>query len=283
MSVIMVRYSEIGLKSTPVRLRFENQLKDCMLSMLAFDGVEAIVEKGDARFYVYSSDNDRALWSLRKVFGIGSMSIAEVTTSSMEDICHTAAEYSKGRIREGESFAVRPRREGTHQYKSTDVGREAGSAIFLENQHLGVRVDLTSPDKVFYVEVRENKAYIFDDYMRCHAGLPVGTQGRVVAFLGDDRSTLSAWLMMKRGCRIMARGSDSAGILIHYDPGMKFLSADQEDPRSALGYVFGTSLEEIENVDVSKYELPLYFPTVGMSDEQVGKKIASLKEECKIN
>ncbi len=279
----MVRYSEIGLKSTPVRLRFENQLKDCMLSMLAFDGVEAIVEKGDARFYVYASDNDKALWSLRKVFGIGSMSIAEVTTSSMEDICRAAAEYSKGRIREGQSFAVRPRREGTHPYRSTDVGREAGSAIFLENQHLGVHVDLTSPDKVFYVEVRENKAYIFEDYMRCHAGLPVGTQGRVVAFLGDDRSTLSAWLMMKRGCRIMARGSDSTGILIHYDPDMKFLSEDQEDPRSALGYVFGTPLEDIEKVDVSKYELPIYFPTVGMSDEQVGKMIDSLKEECKIN
>jgi len=279
----MVRYSEIGLKSTPVRLRFENQLKDCMLSMLAFDGVEAIVEKGDARFYVYASDNRKALWSLRKVFGIGSMSVAEVTTSSMEDICRTAAEYSKGRMREGQSFAVRPRREGTHPYRSTDVGREAGSAIFLENQHLGVRVDLTSPDKVFYVEVRENKAYIFEDYMRCHAGLPVGTQGRVIAYLGDDRSTLSAWLMMKRGCRIMARGSDSAGILIHYDPDMKFLSEDQEDPRSALGYVFGNSLEDIEKVDVSKYELPIYFPTVGMSDEQVGKMMASLIEECKIN
>jgi thiamine biosynthesis protein ThiI len=64
---------------------------------------------------------------------------------------------------------------------------------------------------------------------------------------------------------------------------MKFLYDDQEDPRSALGYVFGTSLEDVGKVDVSKYELPIYFPTVGMSDDQVGKKIASLKEECKIN
>ncbi len=279
----MVRYSEIGLKSTPVRLRFENQMKDAMLSMLAFDGVEAIVEKGDARFYVYASDNDKAIRSLRKVFGIGSMSIAEVTTASMEDICSMAANYSKGRISEGQSFAVKPRREGNHQYKSTDVGREAGSAIFLENEHLGIRVDLTSPDKVFYVEVRENKAYIFDEYIRCHAGLPVGTQGRVIAYLGDDRSTLSAWLMMKRGCRIMVRGTDSTGILIHYDPDMKFLTEDQEDPRTALGYVLGTSLEGVQQVDVSKYALPVYFPTVGMSDAKVVEKISFLKEECKIN
>lgn len=279
----MVRYSEIGLKSTPVRLRFENQLKDAMLSMLASDGIEAIVEKGDARLYVYASDNDKAIRSLRKVFGIGSMSVAEVTTSSMEDICRVAADYSRGRISEGQSFAVKPRREGSHQYKSTDVGREAGSAIFLENEHLGIRVDLTSPDKIFYVEVRENKAYVFDDYIRCHAGLPVGTQGRVVAYLGDDRSTLSAWLMMKRGCRIMARGIDTAGILIHYDPEMKFLAEDQEDPRSTLGYVLGTSLEDIGDVDVSKYQLPAYFPTIGMSDAKVAETIASLKKECEIN
>ena len=282
-SVIMVRYSEIGLKSTLVRIRFENQLKDAMLSMLAADGVEALVDKGDARYYVQTTDNDSAIKSLRKVFGIGSLSVAEVTTSSMEDIRHTVAEYSKGRIFQNESFAVKPRREGSHPYKSMDVGREAGSAIFVENEHLGVRVDLTNPDKIFYVEVRENKAYVFDEYIRCHGGLPLGSQGRVIAFLDDDRASLSTWLMMKRGCRIMARGKDSAGILIHYDPDIIFIEEGQEDPRSALGYVMGTPLEKIKDVDVSKYDLPVYFPTVGMSDSKVNKMIESLKKECKIN
>ncbi len=282
-SVIMVRYSEIGLKSTPVRIRFENHLKDAMLSMLAADGVEALVDRGDARYYVQTADTDSAIRSLRKVFGIGSLSVAEVTTSSMEDICRTAAEYSKGRIFENESFAVKPRREGSHPYKSMDVGREAGSAIFVENEHLGVKVDLTNPDKIFYVEVRENKAYVFDEYVRCHGGLPIGSQGRVITFLGDDRASLSTWLMMKRGCRVTARGKDSAGILIHYDPEIKFIDEGQEDPRNILGYVMGIPLEKIDEVDVSKYDLPVYFPTIGMSDTKVKEMIASLKKECKIN
>ncbi len=282
-SVIMVRYSEIGLKSTPVRIRFENQLKDAMLSMLAADGVEALVDRGDARYYVQTADTDSAIRSLRKVFGIGSLSVAEVTTSSMEDICRTAAEYSKGRIFQNESFAVKPRREGSHPYKSMDVGREAGSAIFVENEHLGVRVDLTNPDKIFYVEVRENKAYVFDEYVRCHGGLPIGSQGRVITFLNDDRASLSTWLMMKRGCRVTARGKDTAGILTHYDPGIKFIDEDQEDPRNILGYVMGTPLDKIKEVDVSKYDLPVYFPTVGMTDAKVKEMIDSLKKECKIN
>lgn len=281
-SVIIVRYSEIGLKSLPVRIRFENQMRDAMLSMLAADGVEAIVEKGDARFYVRTSDTEKAIKSLKKVFGIGSLSVAEITSSSMEDICDAAAAYSEGKLSEGETFAVRAKREGSHPYKSTDVGREAGSAIFEKNKHLGIRVDLTSPEKVFYIEVRENKAYIFDSYVRCHAGLPVGTQGRAVAILDGDRSSLSAWLMMKRGCRIFARGTDTAGILKHYDPDMKFIEWDKEDPYNVMGYVLGTDLKGIGKVNVADYPAPVYFPTATMSDAEVAEAIENLKEECKI-
>jgi len=45
----------------------------------------------------------------------------------------------------------------------------------------------------------------------------------------------------------------------------------------------GTSLEKIQEVDVSKYDLPIYFPTIGMTDAKVNEMIESLKKECKIN
>ena len=87
-----MRYSEIGLKSAPVRRRFENQLKDNMLSMLMEDGVEALVTKNGARYYVEATDPDAAVASLRRVFGVGSISVAEECDSSrMEDICSKAA------------------------------------------------------------------------------------------------------------------------------------------------------------------------------------------------
>ena len=52
MSILLIRYAEIGLKSAPVRRRFENQLKDNILTMLMEDGVEALVTKRGARYYV---------------------------------------------------------------------------------------------------------------------------------------------------------------------------------------------------------------------------------------
>lgn len=269
MSVLLVRYSEIGLKSAPVRRRFENQLKDNMLSMLMEDGVEALVTKNGARYYVEATDPDAAVVSLRRVFGVGSISVAEECDSSrMEDICSKAAEYSRSRISAGQSFAVKARREGSQGYTSMDVGREAGSAIFIANEDRGVRVDLTDPDVVFYVEVRENRAFVFGEYIRCHAGLPVGSQGKVIAEVGDERGMVAAWLMMKRGCRVIAHGdADLIALLRRYDP---LLKVGDGNPQ-ALGYVLGTSLDGLDAVDVSSYDVPVYFPTIGMSDDEVSE------------
>ena len=269
MSILLVRYSEIGLKSAPVRRRFENQLKDNMLSMLMEDGVEALVTKNGARYYVEATDSDAAVASLRRVFGVGSISVAEECDSSrMEDICSKAAEYSRSRISAGQSFAVKARREGSQGYTSMDVGREAGSAIFIANEDRGVRVDLTDPDVVFYVEVRENRAFVFGEYIRCHAGLPVGSQGKVIAEVGDERGMVAAWLMMKRGCRVIAHGdADLIALLRRYDP---LLKVGDGNPQ-ALGYVLGTSLDGLDAVDVSSYDVPVYFPTIGMSDDEVSE------------
>ncbi len=274
MSLLLVRYCEIGLKSTPVRRRFENILKDNMLTMLAADGVEAIITYADARYFIETNDIQGCVDSVKKVFGIASLSVAEECSSDMEDICASAADYSVGRISEGQSFAVKARREGSHPYTSMDVGREAGSAIFLRNEKLGVKVDLTNPEKVFYIEVRNNKAYIFDSYITCPGGLPLGSQGRVFADISDERGMVSAWMMMKRGCRTMVRGDCGIDILRSYDPTLRSVT-DEEiasgSVKEILGMVMGTSLEGLDSVDVSKYDVPVYFPTIGMTDDEVGK------------
>lgn len=270
MAILLIRYAEIGLKSAPVRRRFESTLKDNMLNMLMNDGVEALVTSKGARFYVEATDIDAAARSLRKVFGIASMSVAEECTSKMDDMCQTAAGYSKGRLSEGESFAVKARREGSQGYTSLDMGREIGSAIFLANEDKGVKVDLTDPDKIFYVEARDNRAFIFQDYIRCHAGLPVGTQGKVIVYIdGTDRALVSAWLMMKRGCRVLARGEGDLSELRNYDGYVREFDPSRDDQKKALGIVMGTDLDGMKDVDVSQFELPVFFPTIGMSDDEV--------------
>jgi len=278
-ATILLRYCEIGLKSTPVRMKFENQLRDNILNMLVRDRVEAFVSHGDARFFIETEDTDRCVESLKKVFGLASLSVASVCTSELQDICRTAAEHSKGRISEGESFAVKARREGTHDYTSMDLGREAGSAIFTENEHLHVKVDLTKPDKVFYIEVRNNKAYVFDSYIQCPGGLPMGTQGKVIADIRNDRGIVSAWLMMKRGCRVLATGDYDFGILNEYDPALRVLSGSEAEGgyiRDVLARISGADLSSFIE-DTEKFNVPVFHPTIGMTDSEVSKMLSDIE------
>jgi thiamine biosynthesis protein ThiI len=277
-SVILVRYSEIGLKSKPVRKRFEMQLKDNMMSMFLRDKVEALVTSDSSRIYVVSSDTEAAAHSIRRVFGVASLSIAETCGSSMEEICAAAAKYSLSRIKKGQSFAVKARREGQHPYNSMELGKEAGSAIYVANG--GLKVDLTDPDIIFYIEVRNNKAYIFDSYIRAHAGLPLGSQGKVIAEVNDERGLLSAWLMMKRGCKALVVGDHGTDVLNAFDPSLKTIGEDErEHRRDILGVVKGTSIGGLNDIDVTEYNVPVYFPTIGMDDKEVADMLSVIRSE----
>ena len=279
MSVILIRYSEIGLKSRPIRKRFELQLKENIMSMLAKDKIEALVTSDGSRLYASSDNIDGAVRSIRRVFGVASLSVAETCGSDINEICEAAARYSVSRIRKGQSFAVRARREGQHAYTSMELGKEAGSAIYLANE--GLKVNLTDPEVIFYIEVRNNRSYIFSGYVRAHAGLPLGSQGKVMAEVGDERSLLSAWLMMKRGCRAIVHGNYGMNVLEAFDPSLKVVDDNERERyrRDVLGVVMGTPLDGLDDVNVLRYDVPVYFPTIGMSDDEVSEMLGVIRSE----
>ncbi|MBO4502224.1 MAG: hypothetical protein J5707_01015 [Candidatus Methanomethylophilus sp.] len=280
MAILLLRYSEIGLKGISVRNRWENRLKDNILQMLAADGVEALVTRGQARFYVEAGDLDAAIRSIRKVFGVGSISIAETCSNDMETICSTVAEYSKSRMVKGKTFAVKARREGGQKYTSMDLAKSCGDAIWNANLDKDPKVNLKDPDIIFWVESRPRDAYIFQEYIYCHAGLPMGTQGHVLAYVDDDRGVLSALLMMKRGCKVVVRGEYGLDILREYDPNLKVVDDNYITAGRVLGFVKGCSLDDIENFDASQFQLPVFFPTVGMSDDEVEEQMKVYRAEA---
>ncbi|MGE4274929.1 MAG: THUMP domain-containing protein [Candidatus Methanomethylophilaceae archaeon] len=280
MSLILVRYAEIGLKSRPVRKRFEALLRDNITDMLLRDGVESIISSDEGRLYVECDDAQKASTSIRRVFGVASVSLVELHEGSLQEICEAAAVYSRGRLQKGQSFAVRPRREGVHEFTSMDLGREVGSAIFLANEHLGVRVDLSHPDVQFFVELRQKKAFIFQDYLPGPGGLPLGSQGKVVAVLEDENDALAAWMMMRRGCKALVLGDGPTELLQRYDPRLrryKGTLADIPMDRDILGVVYGYTLEEFEKIKESHDScVTAFHPLVGMSKEDIVKMFAGM-------
>ncbi len=276
METILVRYSEIGLKSDPVRRRFEGMLKRNIMDMLAKDSVEARVSIANSRLYVETDDARAATASLKRVFGISSVSVATICGASMEEMKRAASRISQDLLIHGDTFAVDARRDsGAYPFTSMDIKREVGSAILEANSSKGVKVDLSDPDKTVFIEVRSNKAYIFTSYVACHAGLPLGSQGSVLAYVDDNRSLVSAWLMMKRGCKVVVCGDYGLQVLGRYDPHLKTLGKDDEVPDRILGFVRGCSLDQLEGIGESR--LPVFVPTIGMSSGTISGILSQME------
>ncbi len=284
MDIILVRYAEVGLKSASVRRYFETILMDNMLSALAVHGLEALIDSQQGRIYVTTDKVEEAAQVLRRVFGVASVSPALVGDSAMEAMQKAGAAYSREVLRDGQSFAVKARREGNHPYKSMDVGREVGSAIFLANEERGVKVNLTRPDVTFYVEVRDKKAYLFSEYMSGPGGLPMGSQGKVVAVVREERDALAAWMLMKRGCRatiLAPEENGAASILRSWDPRLKVVVGSDLGPvmndGKTLAAVYGYGLKDMELIKALPSGHPSFFPLVGMTEQEIADRLADIK------
>jgi len=196
---ILLRYGELALKSERVRRRFEGCLRANIGLALSGIGYQLRAERG--RMFVDTRAIRAAVKRLSRVPGIVSLSPARRLGARLDEICEAAVEEARRVISGGESFAVRTRRVGEHEFSSRQVNEVVGAAIL--KAVLGARVDLETPQQEICVEVRGREAYVYCKTLAGPGGLPVGTEGRVVSLhSGDANSSAAAYLVMKRGCEV---------------------------------------------------------------------------------
>lgn len=282
MGLLLVRYAEMGLKSPGVRRYFEKVLTYNMMAALARDRLEAFVESQYGRLFVTTDKPEEAASVLRRVFGISSLSYVQECTSDVKDIRRLALQVATPLLRDGSTFRVEARRNGVHPYTSMQLAAQAGEEIYEAHKHRGVRVDLHHPDLVVYVEVRDRRAYVFSEYLDGPGGLPMGSQGKVVALIRNERDALAAWMMMKRGCRALFLVEDEAAmrILERWDPEPRRVSGPAGNAvhaNRAFGLVVGWSLEELQGNDALNADVPVYHPLIGMGNEEVERRLKEIK------
>ncbi|MFN4133712.1 MAG: THUMP domain-containing protein, partial [Candidatus Hadarchaeales archaeon] len=199
MDTVILRYDEIALKSPHVRRRFEDILKNNVVKML--QGKKIQITKKGGRFFIKTDGPAKVAKLLSNLPGVSSTSPAKVVRAEMEEIITAATELAKKIISPKESFAVRTTRHGEHPFSSADVNRAVGKKILSAID--GIKVDLDNPDREIFIEIREDQAYVFTEYIRGLGGLPVGSQGKVVAIFGNEKRKIkAALLMLKRGCEV---------------------------------------------------------------------------------
>ena len=203
MSLILIRYGEIALKGQN-RTYFFRKLRRNVRQCLKANGIPGEVWQSGQRIYLETEQLDEAVEAVQRVFGIVSLSPVQVTPADMEAISLEAvAVAQRAGLDAKRSFRVQARRaDKTFPLISPEIERQAGAAVVMAT---GARVDLSSSAEIeIGVEVHPGRAFVFGETIGGPGGLPLGSQGRVVALLSSGiDSPVATWLMMKRGCGVI--------------------------------------------------------------------------------
>ncbi len=203
MGLVLLRYGEIGLKGQN-RAYFLRKLRRNVRQCLKANNIDGKVWQEGQRIYLETDQASSAVEAVQRVFGIVSLSPVEAVPADLETIAQEAVMVARrAGLDPARTFRVRARRaDKTFPAISPEIERQVGEAIVVAT---GARPDLSRAAQVeIGVEVHPDRALIFGEVIPGPGGLPLSSQGRVVALLSSGiDSPVASWLLMKRGCGVI--------------------------------------------------------------------------------
>ena len=199
--VILIRFGEIFLKGKNYMF-FENTLFKNIQRRLR--GFNLKLTRTEGRFIVENfnlDDKQQIISSIKNIFGVVSISIAREIESNINRIVDAIKNIKIN----NQTFKVEVKRaDKKFPVKSPELERKLGG-IILDNNKTS-KVDVHNPQKVVFVEIRQNKkTYVYYDKIECLGGMPVGTAGEGMLLLsGGIDSPVAGFMMAKRGLKISA-------------------------------------------------------------------------------
>lgn len=224
-AIIVIHHHEITLKGEN-RGMFERQLRRNVVRSLSRVRPDLSVSGGYGRFVisfpgrygepaVLKVQRD-AVNELSAVFGIANVCLGVEVQQDVNAIARAAEELLESRIDDTSSdksglgerqtpfrtIKVDTRRaDKNFPMNSMQVNAYVGEYLC---KRFNVRANLRSPDETVFIDIANNKAYVYRSKIPGPGGLPVGVSGRVVAVLsaGFD-SPVACFRMMKRGAHVV--------------------------------------------------------------------------------
>jgi tRNA uracil 4-sulfurtransferase len=205
MKNILVKYaSEITLKGLNKRV-FEDQL---IRNIKEATGKDQKIIKESGRFFIPNFD-EADIEKITKVFGVLSVSIAEVVEKDMESIAASALKQL-GEMNFKTFKVMTKRGDKKFPLNSLDISRKIGGLV-LQNMP-EVSVDVHNPEVILNVEIRIDNAFVFSKEYKGPAGMPYKSAGKGVLLLsGGIDSPVAGYMMAKRGLELI-------GVYYHSHP-----------------------------------------------------------------
>ena len=279
----ILRYGELGLKSKIVRRQFQSALSNNMENLAINSQVSLIQDRIRSMEVVTSNSPSEDVENLLcHVLGVVAIDPAKVVSDVIEPADVAKAILENDQLRgQKRTFGGRTKRVGANaNYSSQEYSRAIGSCLCEQDESLSV--NLTKPDIWVRLILEPDKVWQLGDRIVAAGGLPPGVQGDVLCKVTDEESLLSAFLIMRRGSRIIpVEGSDDdlIQILRMWDPfiGRKSAIMDlhgkvkQRHPWGVVGITVeeGESLIQRRESDVKTVPLSTLEPLCGWTDSEI--------------
>ena len=194
--IFLIKYGELSLKKANKKA-FIKQLVNNIKNKL--NDIEYDLKYNYSRIFIECNDKDEKKVEdvLSKTFGIYSYSIVYKCNKDLNDIIDTLIKN----LPNINTFKFETRRSDKNFYlNSMEISSKLG-ALLLSKTNL--KVDVNNPDKIFYVEIREDYAYLYFDMKKALGGYPVGVQNKALVMLsGGIDSPVASFLTLKKGIAI---------------------------------------------------------------------------------
>jgi len=290
---ILIRYGEIALKGRVTRRSFERKLVQNIKNGLEKNNISYSLREVQGRVFVQTEKIQKALGIITKIFGVTSCSPVLEIELDLKLAAKEAFNLVNESISEGQSFALRVNRSGTHEFTSQDIAVKIGA--YIQNQK-NFSVDLTNPDFELFIEIRDNKIYLFKNKIAGPGGMPLGTQGKIIAIIDNVNDILSSWYLMKRGCKVIffisnPKITEQLKLFLHnwYAPSKIIMKENNSRTDQinhiikkykcnalCVGYVIYDSPDEIINKITylkCNHQLPVLTPLISFDKKKVKKEM----------
>jgi len=205
MQFVVKYFSEIVMKSKPVRRHFVRQLEGNLRAVLRDIDPAVVLHRSWDKLRVRSRQVDetvlaRMVEAMCNTPGVTYvLEVQEYPLPELDAISERVLPVYASRLA-GRSFAVRCRRSGQHPFTSLDVERQVGAALVAGTQASGVK--LRQPEVTVELEISGQSLFVVGARHRGLGGFPVGSLDPVLSLIsGGFDSPVASYLTMKRGMR----------------------------------------------------------------------------------
>ena len=194
--VFLIKYGELSLKKANKKA-FIKQLINNIKNKL--NDIDYDIKYNYSRIFIECNDQDvkKVEDVLNKTFGIYSYSLVYKCNKDLDEIISTLV----NNLPNIKTFKFETRRSDKSFYlNSMKISKELGSKLLAKTK---LKVDVNNPDKIFFVEIREDYAYLYFDNKKALGGYPVGVQNKALVMLsGGIDSPIASFLTLKKGIAI---------------------------------------------------------------------------------